>query len=268
MKKHKILITNDDGIFSEGLWLLYEAIKDLGEIVVIAPEASKTATGLSLTINEPLRLMKVKYRNTSIYITNGSPCDAVNIARELFGNLDLVVAGINIGENTSLKNILASATVGAALEAAFHGIPGLAFSANIEKDEELYEDEFRKIASRVIRALTLYVLEKGLPEGIDVLNVNFPRKLHENVEVKIVPPAKTRFVEKLEKRIDVRGREYYWLYGVEIALEPNTDSYVVVYEGNIAITPLSLNILLPFVSTLENLKELEETAKKAIKLDI
>lgn len=267
MNRPRILVTNDDGIFSEGLWLLYESVRDLGEIIVIAPETSKTATGLSLTINEPLRLLEVEYRGIKVYLTNGSPCDAVNIARELFSDIDLVVVGVNIGENTSLQNILASATVGAAFEAALHGIPGVAFSANVKRSEELLDPTYREIAMQVIKHLTLHVLKRGLPKDVDVLNVNFPNKLHRQVKVKLVPPARMRFIEKLEKRVDVRGREYYWLYGVEIEPTPNTDTYVVVYEGNIAVTPLSLNLSPVSREPLNELNEIvREIEKKLIQL--
>ena len=239
-----ILVTNDDGVYSPGLKLLYEAVKGLGKVYVVAPEVPKSASSLGLTLHKPLRITKLEIDGMEVYAVNGTPSDIIYLALHVIARkIDLVVSGVNIGDNTSIQVILSSGTVGAAAQASLEGIPAIAFSVAVSSAEELEENiKLQKLIVKVSREIIRYVLENGLPKGVDVLNVNFPGKPRENITAKFVPAAKMRFTEYVEKRVDPRGKEYFWLYGHPKEPEPNTDVYVVFKEGNIAITPLKLDL--------------------------
>lgn len=237
----KIVVTNDDGVYSPGLHLLYEAVKELGEVFIVAPVEPKSAVGLGLTLHKPIRIDEIIINGVKAYGINGTPSDAVHVAREVVvGDIDLLVSGVNIGDNTSMQNILASGTVGAAAEAALMGIPAIAFSADVSGPEQFLDKNYRKLLLKTIEFIVRYMLEKGFPENVDVISVNFPRKFRGIVRV--VPPARLRWWEKLEERIDPRGKPYYWLYGEPVSPEPGTDVYVVHVEKGIAITPLYLDL--------------------------
>ncbi|ALL01018.1 stationary phase survival protein SurE [Pyrodictium delaneyi] len=241
----KILVTNDDGVHSPGLRLLYEAVKDLGKVYVLAPETPKSASGLGITLHKPLRIMKVKlWSDVDVYMTNGTPSDVIYLAIEEFSpRFDVVVSGVNIGDNTSIQVILSSGTVGAAAQAALLGIPGIAFSANVDEANQLEEDkETWDNIKKIIRRTVLWVLENGIPSGADLLSVNFPRRVTQGTRVKIAPAARMKFLQKVSVLYDPRGKKYYWLYGTLVDPEPGSDVYVVHVEQAVAITPLSLNL--------------------------
>ncbi len=241
----KLLVTNDDGIHSPGLRLLYESVKDLGKVYVLAPETPKSASGLGITLHKPLRIERVKmWGDTTVYITNGTPSDVIYIAIEEFSpRFDAVLSGVNIGDNTSIQVILSSGTIGAAAQAALLGMPGIAFSADVDEASQLEEDiETWNNIKRVITTITEWVLKHGVPEGVDIISVNFPRKVRRDTKVKIAPAARMKFLQKVSIIYDPRGRKYYWLYGTLVEPEPGSDVYVVHVEKAIAITPLSLNV--------------------------
>ncbi|BES81214.1 5'/3'-nucleotidase SurE [Pyrodictium abyssi] len=244
----KILVTNDDGVHSPGLRLLYEAVKDLGKAYVLAPETPKSASGLGITLHKPLRITKVKlWGDVDVYMTNGTPSDVIYLAIEEFSpRFDIVVSGVNIGDNTSIQVILSSGTVGAAAQAALLGIPGIAFSANVDEASQLEEDkETWNNMKKIVRRIVLWVLENGIPQGADLLSVNFPRRVAPGTRVKIAPAARVKFLQKVSVLYDPRGRKYYWLYGTLVDPEPGSDVYVVHVENAIAITPLSLDMNIP-----------------------
>lgn len=240
----RILVTNDDGIYSPGIKLLYDAVSPLGKAIVFAPETPKSASGLGITLHKPLRVMRVKYWGIDVYLTNGTPSDIVYLAiNEAVPQLDLVVAGINVGDNTSVQVILSSGTVGAAAQASLLGIPAIAFSANVEDANDFNDPEYAREVTRITRAISEYVLEHGLPEGIQVLNVNYPRKITRRTEVKLARMATIKFLQRVNVSYDPRGNKYYWMYGTMAEPEPGTDVYVVHVEENIAITPISFHLL-------------------------
>jgi 5'-nucleotidase len=262
----KLLVTNDDGVHSPGLRLLYESVKDLGKVYVLAPETPKSASGLGITLHKPLRIEKVKmWGDTTVYITNGTPSDVIYIAIEEFSpKFDAVLSGVNIGDNTSIQVILSSGTIGAAAQAALLGMPGVAFSADVDEASQLEEDEetWNNI-SRVIRTITLWVLKHGIPKGVDIISVNFPRRVRSDTKVKIAPAARMKFLQKVSIIYDPRGRKYYWLYGTLVEPEPGSDVYVVHVEKAIAITPLSLNVNIRGVEA-EKVKDYMEAMAAAV----
>ncbi|MEB3757467.1 MAG: 5'/3'-nucleotidase SurE [Desulfurococcales archaeon] len=243
MDKPTILVSNDDGIYSPGLKVLYESVYDLGKTYVIAPETPKSSSGLGLTLHKPLRLQEMHLWGTKIYAINGTPSDVIHLASNvLTDKIDLVVSGVNVGDNTSVQVILSSGTVGVAAQAGLLGIPSIAFSAAIEGQEAFEDDIYVSFLRKTIREFVWYVARKGLPRGVDVLNVNFPRDLGLETDIKLARPARLRFLEYMEERVDPRGKKYYWLYGKPVEPEEGTDVYVVIKEGNIAVTPISFNL--------------------------
>ncbi len=240
-RKPTILVTNDDGPFSPGLWILYEAVKDLGNVHVVVPETPKSATGLGLTLHKPLRMNKLSYSGRTVYVVSGTPSDVIYVAMNtVVGKPDLVVSGVNIGDNLSVQVILSSGTVGAVLQAAIEGIPGIAFSAAVDEPEEMEEERYREHVLNIVRELTSAVLREGMPRGVDVLNVNFPSVLARDIAV--VRAARKRFTTSIVKRRDPRGIPYYWLYGQPVEAEPGTDVHTVLEKGKIAVTPLKLPV--------------------------
>jgi len=251
-----IVVTNDDGVYSPGLHLLYEGVRDLGDVFIVAPVEPKSAVGLGLTLHKPIRVEEMVVNGLRIYGINGTPSDAVHVAHEMIaGDISLLASGVNIGDNTSVQNILASGTIGAAAEAALAGVKAIAFSADVSHPEQFKEDGYRRALLAAIKTVARYVLEHGLPEDVDVISVNFPRQVRGGVRV--VPPARLRWWEKLDRRVDPRGRPYFWLYGEPVSPEPNTDVYVVHVEGGVAITPLKLDL---GARRIEAYGELEELA--------
>ncbi len=242
----KIVVTNDDGLFSPGLHLLYEAVRGFGEVYVVAPMESRSAIGLGLTLHKPIRVSEVIVNGIRAYGINGTPSDAVHVAYDVVvGEFDLLLSGVNVGANLSLQDILASGTLGAAFEAAFMGIPAIAFSADVPDEKQFLDERYRRYLVESIRAIVEFFVEEGFPRGVDVVSVNFPRTI--SYKLRVVPPAKRRWKQKLDKRVDPRGRVYYWLYGEQLEPEPGTDVYTVLVEKHIAITPLTLSLTSPRV---------------------
>jgi len=240
----RILVTNDDGVYSMGLKLLYDSVRDLGKVIVFAPETPKSASGLGITLHKPLRVQRIRYWGIDIYVTNGTPSDIVYLAlAELAPTIDLVVSGVNIGDNTSVQVVLSSGTVGAAAQAALLGIPAIAFSAAVESNQDFERRDYYEALKRVISRTVEHVARHRLPEGVDVLNVNFPGEVTPETRVKPARMARIKFLQRVSVSYDPRGNKYYWLYGTMADPEPGTDVYVVHVERNIAVTPISFKCL-------------------------
>ncbi len=248
-----VLATNDDGPFSPGLWLLYDSIKELADIEIIVPETPKSASGLGITLHKPLRVSRIEIGKKQITTINGTPSDIVYVATSLKrSSFDLVVSGVNIGDNTSIQVILSSGTIGATIQAALLGLPAVAFSADVKDPTQLEEPDVRRMIMSFTKKIVRRVLSKGLPRGVDILNVNFPSTPTNEVEV--AAPAIRRFENRLIKRRDPRGLEYYWLYGLPLCPEEGTDVHSLLVKKRITITPISLRRLL-------NVQELIDTVR-------
>ncbi|MDH7511279.1 MAG: 5'/3'-nucleotidase SurE [Methanolinea sp.] len=243
--KPRILLTNDDGINSAGLWAAYEALSPISEVTVVAPATQQSAVGRSISIFEPIRAHEVEMNGVTAYAVGGKPTDAVIIG--LYA-LDIrpamVVSGINIGENLSFESIMTSGTVGAALEAANQGTRAIAFSLQVEDQGDKFDDPRRhrqsfEASKRVVREVCRTFLEKPFPRGVDVLNVNIPSVVKGGYEV-------TRLAEKLfatgvEKRLDPRGRPYFWINGPLISDAGEGTDVHAIRKGNISLTPITLD---------------------------
>jgi 5'-nucleotidase len=243
--KPSILLTNDDGVSSIGLWAAYEALKPIADVTVVAPATQQSAVGRSISIFEPLRATQVTMNGENAWAVAGKPTDAVIIALyALKLKPALVVSGINIGENLSTESIMTSGTVGAALEASNQGTKGIAFSLQVEDqgdkfDDPRYHAQSFDAAKKIVRDIVERVLLHGFSPDTDVINVNIPSQITGGYEV-------TRLAHKLfhtgvEKRLDPRGRPYFWINGPLVAdAEEGTDVHAI-RKGNISITPITLD---------------------------
>jgi 5'-nucleotidase len=238
-KNPLILITNDDGIYAPGIYALYKAMVDLGDVAVVAPDSERSAVGHALTISDPLRVFEVdRYGEFFGYAVNGTPADSVKLAVKaiLDRKPDLVVSGINQGPNTAI-NVIYSGTVSAATEGIIMGIPSIAFSLTSFRNKDF------SYAARFAKYLAQKVLEEKLPEET-LLNVNIPALPEEEIRgVKITRQGKGRYEEYFEKRIDPMNRNYYWLAGKKLQLDHESDvDDVAVMNNFISITPIQFDL--------------------------
>ena len=240
-KKPLILVTNDDGISAPGLRALISVMKELGEVVVVAPDSPQSATGHAITINNTLFINKVDIdpEIETEYSCSGTPVDCVKFAVNeiLHRKPDLCVSGVNHGSNSSI-NVIYSGTLSAAVEAGIEGIPAIGFSLldyNWNADFEPIKPAIKKITQEVI--------ENGLPEGV-ILNVNFPKLKEKDIKgIKICRQAKATWVEKFDKRKNPQGREYYWLTGEFVNLDNGEDTDEWALEnGYISVVPVQFDL--------------------------
>ncbi|MCM8779814.1 MAG: 5'/3'-nucleotidase SurE [Candidatus Omnitrophica bacterium] len=247
-----ILITNDDGIYSEGIFALYQALKTLGDVTVVAPDTERSAVGHAITLSDPLRVKPVKRAGKFFgYATTGTPADCVKLATRaiLKKRPDIVVSGINLGPNTGYS-VLYSGTVSGATEGAILGISSFAISLST------FEKPDFKPAADFAKALTRIVIKHGLPEGT-LLNVNVPAAAKSKIKgVKITKQSKAVYLESYCKRQDPRKHTYYWLTGEEIKARRQEDTDIEALRKNyISITPIHCDMTdYAFTKTLKNWK--------------
>jgi 5'-nucleotidase len=256
-----VMVTNDDSVQSQGIIDLARAVSKHAEVIIVAPEQPQSATALSLTFHKPLRVAKVRREGFECYAVSGTPGDCVMIGvnKVLPRRPDLVVSGINIGDNNTFQDILASGTVAAALESAITGIPAIAFSMEVRGESlfalEYDQPNFTKAAA-VAGEVVGDVLEHGMPEGADILNVNFPIGVDTSTPIALTEVGRRKYTDKVIVRKDPRGRAYYWLFGEKLAkFPPHTDAEAVLGEKKVSITPIVINVSGPISPSLEGLKE-------------
>lgn len=244
----QILVTNDDGVNSSGIVAAKNAVRKLGDIYVVAPATQQSGIGHALTLFEPIRVSSSKLLDGShAYSVSGTPTDAVilGIYEIIKEKPDLVISGINIGENLGMAELSTSGTIGAAMEAAVHGVPSLAISMQVTRDDikfhEGHLDMDFAYAMEITRKLSEKIIKKGLPEGIAFLNVNIPSYPKSN-KIKLTRLGKKMYSIHIQKRFDPRGREYYWIDGDPIGTdEEGTDVYTLRSCSCPTITPISLD---------------------------
>src|SRR5437773_5144267 len=231
-----LLLTNDDGVHAAGLAALEQALAELGDAYVLAPEREQSACGHALTLHRPLRVDRLGERRFAV---NGTPSDCVNLG--VLGFLAerpvLVVAGVNHGTNLG-DDVTYSGTVSAAMEGTLLGIPSLAISL-------LGRDGFRfEVAAAFARRLTAWVLERGLPSDT-LLNVNVPAA-EDGRAVRafaLTRMGRRRYGDAIVEKVDPRGKKYYWIGGEELEFEDaeGTDFHAVS-QGLISVTPIHLDL--------------------------
>ena len=235
--KH-ILLTNDDGYHAPGINALAKELKKIAKVTVIAPDRERSAISHGLTFFEPIRMTKItEEENLCIYASSGTPTDCVILGayHAIPGKPDLVVSGINRGSNMG-DDVTYSGTVAGAMEGTIQGIPSIAVSLN--KIEE-FDYSF---AARYTACVAQMILEKKLPEGV-FLNINFPAVESNEIQgVEITTQGKTVYKQKVIKRSDPKGRDYFWITGEPPRGEPieGTDFWALENK-KISITPMCLS---------------------------
>jgi 5'-nucleotidase len=237
--KPLILITNDDGVHAKGIQSLIEAIKPLGEIVVLAPDSARSGMSSAITAYAPLRVSRLKQEeNLTVYSCTGTPVDCVKLAiNEILDRKpDLVIAGINHGSNAAIC-IIYSGTMGAAFEGCIFGIPSFGVSLTDHSPNADFSE-----ATKYAQIIAGKILEEGLPESI-CLNVNVPDKL--NIKgMKVCAQTPGRWVSEFMKSKDASDKDIYWLTGVFDNLAPNnenTDEWALA-NGYVSIVPSKIDM--------------------------
>ena len=235
----RILVSNDDGIHARGLRGLVECLKDLGEIFVVAPDRERSATGHCITVHRPLRVKKVALPGFAVqsWAVDGTPSDCVKLAVEdlLSQPPDIILSGINQGPNLG-TDVLYSGTVSAAVEGVINGFPAIAVSLASFSDHDFTR------AGIFTRRLVSSLFEAGSPDRI-LLNVNVPAT-EQPRGIEITRLGDRRYVNVFEKRVDPRGRTYYWMAGELLEMDENAEGTDVkaVKNNYISITPLHLDL--------------------------
>ena len=255
MSKPLILVTNDDGIYANGIYSRHEALSEVGETIVVAPDAERSGVGHGITILDPIRINNFGNKDGFCgYAVSGTPADCIKIAFNVIlkRKPDIVVSGINRGANIGLS-VLYSGTVSAAAESVIQGVPAIAISL----DDWLSPDY--SYSCKVAKKIVEIVLAKGiLPKT--VLNINVPKTPNGKAKgFRITRQGTSNFVEEFDKRTDPRGNYYYWMDG-EFSPKgnnPNIDD-VAIRSGYVSVTPLHCDLTsYSSIPHLEKWKELE-----------
>ena len=232
----RILLSNDDGVTSEGLSALADALSHLGEVYTVAPDRDQSASSHSLTLTRPLRMEKISERKFSV---DGTPTDCINLAVNGIlkdGKPDLVVSGINTAANMG-DDITYSGTVSATMEATLLKIPSIAVSMNAKKDFVF------QTGAHYARLVAELVLQTGLPEDT-LLNVNVPNLPLGRVKgIRITRQGKRVYKTPIVEKTDPRGKKYYWIGGDKLdSVRIENSDIESVEDGYVSVTPIKLDM--------------------------
>jgi len=228
----RILVTNDDGVYSEGIRLLAAELRTLAEVIVVAPDREQSASGHSLTLQRPLRMQRIE---EDVYSVDGTPTDCVNLGVLwlLADNPpDLIVSGINFGFNLG-DDVTYSGTVSATFEGTLLGIPSVAFS------QEVAENFSFAAAAGFARAFVELLCARKLPKDL-LLNVNIPAG--EVTGISFTKLGHRVYKQSVVEKKDPRGRRYFWIAGTPKWKNDEGTDHQAVSQGRISITPLHLDL--------------------------
>lgn len=236
----RILISNDDGIYADGIGELRKAMEHIAdEVYVVAPDRERSACGHGITVTRPLRakIHRFKSGKAKGWVVDGTPADCVKLGLEsiLEGPPDLVVSGINLGPNLG-TDVLYSGTVSAAFEGVINHVPAVAVSL------AAWEKLDYKGAADFMKEFVPLMMANPVDPGI-LLNINVPNH-YDGRGVRVTRLAKRRYIKCFDKRVDPRGKIYFWMAGEPHNLDeddPETDA-AAINEGFVSITPLQLDI--------------------------
>ena len=238
-----ILLTNDDGVTAPGLLALVQEMRELGEVTVLAPDRNWSASGHVKTMHRPLRVKEVRIEDGTLALaSDGAPSDCVSLAALglVEPQIDIVVSGINLNANLGY-DVTYSGTVTAAMEATIWGLPGIAISldASDNHGERLDFVPAARIANQIVRN----VIQDGLPEHV-LLNVNVPNLPQEEIKgLRFTRQGLRIYHDRLDRRLDPRGRPYYWIGGEAPTGVPEDHTDIgALAEGYVSITPLHLDL--------------------------
>ena len=237
-----ILISNDDGVDSQGIRQLTQMVGHLGDVVVVAPDSARSGSGMAFSCHTPLRLRRVvQGEHLSVYSCNGTPCDCVKLACEKVVPRwpDLILAGINHGDNAGI-NAHYSGTIAICIEGTMKKIPSIGFSScKLPRDADF--TALTPYVQRICEA----VLSHGLPEGV-CLNVNFPAA-ETFAGLRLTRMGRGNWVHELDERTDPRNHKYFWVAGWfetdEADAKPDSDADLsLLHRGYATITPLQIDL--------------------------
>jgi len=254
MNKPLFLVSNDDGITAPGIRALIEVVREIGQVVVVAPDGPQSGMGHAITLNSTLRCDQIHIDKGSQeeYACSGTPVDCVKLAvsKIMDRKPDLCLSGINHGSNSSI-NVIYSGTMSAAVEGALEGIPSIGFSLL----DYSFDADF-SAAKVVVKKIVEKVLQEGLPKGC-CLNVNIPKLNYEDIKgFKICRQADANWVEEFDERKDPTGRTYYWLTGSFQNFDKgnDTDEWALA-NGYVSVVPVQYDITahdnIPFLKSWE-----------------
>jgi 5'-nucleotidase len=235
----RILVSNDDGIYADGIWILARELSKIAEVIIVAPDREQSAVGTAVSLRKPLRVQKIipLHRGIEAFSVEGTPSDSVivGLGKVISEKVDLVISGINQGSNMG-EDVLISGTVGAALAAYLRGFPAFAVSCDNENWKESYLKRVATFTALLAKRLENNVIPPGL-----FLNLNMPNlPLNEVKGIKITSLAHKSHVNTVEEGHDGK-RAYYMLLRESInhQVEKRSDIWAT-NQGNISITPLHL----------------------------
>ena len=235
-----ILVTNDDSVNAKGIQSLVKIASTLGTVIVVAPNKPQSGMGHAITLSDPIRLNRVAmFGEVEAYSSSGTPVDCVKLAiyEVLHRKPDLVLSGINHGENSS-TNVLYSGTMSAAIEGAMEGIPSIGFSLSTYSDDADFM-QYEEFISKLISS----ALENEFP-AYTCLNVNIPNLPAKEIKgIQICTQAHAFWADRFDKREDQFGRTYYWLTGEFGEVNPREDSDLhALNEGYISVVPTQFDL--------------------------
>lgn len=235
----KILVSNDDGIDSAGIYALVNSLKEIADVTVVAPHKEQSAVGHAITMQTPLRVFEYhKDRQFFGYAIDGTPADCVKIGiRNIMNETpDLMVSGINHGSNTAV-NIIYSGTVSAAREAAIMDVPSMAVSVTSHSVKDF------SFAAKIAQKLALEIHKRGIPNGT-MLNVNVPNLPESQISgILVTKQGKSKWDDVYEKRVDPYGRNYYWLTGNLVELDKSLEFDQVAIKNNfVSVSPIHFDL--------------------------
>ena len=253
--KPLILVTNDDGFSAPGIRALVQAVKDLGELVIVAPDRPQSGMGHAITVSSTLHINEIEVEGIKGYSCSGTPVDCVKIAVNKILNRkpDLILSDINHKSNSSI-NVIYSGTMSAAVEGAIENIPAIGFSlCNHSIDADFTG------AIKVVRDITQNTLKIGIPEQC-CLNVNIPSLEPDLIEgIKVCRQAKAVWEEEFDERVDPSGRTYFWLTGKFVNHDKGMDTDEWALNHNyVSVVPVQCDFT--DYKSFEHFKELENGA--------
>lgn len=236
----RLLITNDDGINAEGIYILAKELEKEHEVIIVAPDNQRSACGHSITLTRPLILKEVKLQNikAKAYSLDGTPADCVRIAVDRFieGKVDMVISGVNKGVNLG-TDVIYSGTVSAAIEAAIYKIPSIAISSEVIEDKNNYE-----LAAKTVAKVLFKVKGKSIKDDV-VLNINMPLIPEKEIKgIKVCKIGSRTYNNCYIESKDENGDISYDVIGeIKESSELDTDVYYF-NEGYITLTPLHYDL--------------------------
>lgn len=250
-----ILLTNDDGIFAPGIAAMHAQLtgspehpEPLGEVFSVAPETVQSATSHGITFHTALMTKKARINGHEAIAVDGRPADCTKLALtnlwpERFGDgtrPDLVISGMNAGANCGI-NVIYSGTVAAAIEAAFLGVPAIAVSLHLDREEP----DFRLGASCARRAID-ELIKGGLPNRHEIISINIPASEHlrDDTPIEVCPMNTHALVDQYERRTSPKGEHYYWstAHGLDFRGTDDGSDVHELFERRITVTPLSFDL--------------------------